>query len=208
MDVLDTFKLRDKEQYRRWWDERRATNDNVWQTHRYEYIMGWLPKTPSTILEVGCQTGGFTIPMLQAGHKVTAVDVVSENLDIVRGKAVGAQIDDHLETELSFVEDLTHESAFDIVLLCEVLIHCLDDEEAVRRVVRAARDGGRIILTVPSAHLYEGVEISRHYDTEDWDSFVKRCLGQLNVKDWRIMLLLYEHPVLKKPHTYTAEIVK
>lgn len=200
-NTLDSFGLTEKEKYQQWWIERQATNHTVW-TDRYDKIMERIPVEPQRILEIGCQTGGFTIPLLQRGHEVTAVDIVPMNLDRVGSIATRQNVRPRLTTLLSFAEDLEFEEEFDLVLLCEVLIHCRDDEEVLRRAIRAAKPKGRVIVTVPWFDLFQGVEISRYYDFEQFSAMV---MAQKHSGCWFASLKVENE---ENPHTLMAEITK
>jgi 2-polyprenyl-3-methyl-5-hydroxy-6-metoxy-1,4-benzoquinol methylase len=153
-------------------------------------------------LEIGCQTGGFTLPLLKAGFQVTAVDLVPGNLEIVRQKAEAEGLGKNLLTVLSIAEDLEAKSEFDIVMLCEVLIHCVDDVAALRHAVEAAKPGGTIITTVPYWDLYQGAEISRYYEPAGWLNLVQ-SIGAKRVRTHQLVL-----PGEEIPHTLTAVLTR
>jgi len=50
------------------------------------------------ILEIGCGSGMETLPLLEAGHEVTAVDISGRMLDTVRHKAERAGVSERLTT--------------------------------------------------------------------------------------------------------------
>lgn len=47
----------------------------------------------ASILDLGCGTGGHAIPLAQAGHSVTGVDLSREMITIAEGKAVAAGVE-------------------------------------------------------------------------------------------------------------------
>lgn len=47
----------------------------------------YLPKRPSTILDVGCGTGSLTLLLAAAGHTVTGIDFSPAMIDVATGKA-------------------------------------------------------------------------------------------------------------------------
>lgn len=204
-DTLSSFGLEDKATYQQWWIERRATNHTVW-TDRYTKIMELIPPEKQKILEIGCQTGGFTIPLLQAGHEVTAVDIVPLNLDTVGSNAKRQNMRQRLTPLLSFAEDLEFVDQFDIVLLCEVLIHCRDDQEVLSRAIRAAKPGGKIIVSVPYYDDFQGVEISRYYTEEDFAALISSQADTFQKVP--TVFVLWTGPEAEHPHTFLAELVK
>jgi SAM-dependent methyltransferase len=68
----------------------------------------------SEILELGCGTGRLTEALLDAGHRVTAVDNSPEMLRHVRGDA---------EKVLANIEDLELQRRFDVALLASCLVN-------------------------------------------------------------------------------------
>lgn len=183
MTLLDSFGLSDRADYSAWWDECRCTNDHVVLGPRYAWVVAQLPAAPANILEIGSQTGGFTLPLLQSGYKITAVDVVGENLGIIRAKAMQEGLAKSLKTLHSYAEDLSFDGTYDTVLLCEVLIHCRDDALVLENAFRAVKPGGRLIVTVPWFDLYQGKEISRYYSKESFAAILPEGTEVVEMKN-------------------------
>jgi 2-polyprenyl-3-methyl-5-hydroxy-6-metoxy-1,4-benzoquinol methylase len=200
--ALESFRLSEREVYRHWWNTRRFTNDHVSLGPRYRWVVEQLPPVPAFVLEVGSQTGGFTIPLLGMGYALIAVDMVDSNLNEVRQKAVQTGVGNYLHTMLSFVEDLEFENTFDVVLLCEILIHVTDDRLTLERAIAAAKPGGKVIVTIPWDDLYKGDEISHYYNDETFAALIKSVTG----KSHDIVRLTTEGQT--DPHTLAMVIVK
>jgi 2-polyprenyl-3-methyl-5-hydroxy-6-metoxy-1,4-benzoquinol methylase len=183
MTLLNSFGLSDRSAYTKWWDDCHCTNYHVSLGPRFAWVVSQLPDAPASILEIGSQTGGFTLPLLKSGYKVTAVDVVKENLGIIRANAMKEGVAKGLKTVHSFAEDLQFEDAFDTVLLCEVLIHCSDDKWVLEKAFQAVKPGGRLIVTVPWYDLYKGKEISRYYSKESFAAILPEGTEVVEMKN-------------------------
>jgi len=79
-------------------------------------IFGRLLPRRSAILELGCGTGRLTEALLDAGHKVTAVDNSPEMLRHVR---------DDADKVLANIEHLELRRRFDVALLASCLVYKL-----------------------------------------------------------------------------------
>lgn len=123
--------------------------NHFWFQHRNEVITRALREAmggeDARVLELGC--GGFAIGshLRARGFDVTASD---RDRDFLRYLTPGTP---------SLVFDLTQDlvpteaaSAFDIVLLGDVIEHLTDPVGALRRARQFLRPGGRIIITVPA----------------------------------------------------------
>ena len=105
------------------------------------------PYLSGNVLEVGCGTGTFTALMLAAGHNVTAVDINPSYVDRAKSRFSG-------HTGATIVQgDATRmiwTTAFDTVVLLDVLEHIEDDVEFLKRLGRCLRPGGRLLVKVPA----------------------------------------------------------
>lgn len=217
-DTLDTFILTDKRAAQQWWINRRARNEQARGGPRYNWILSCLPAPPAKVLEIGCQTGGFTLPLLQQGYRVTAVDIVPGNLSGIVAAASAMRSPplwdpdrdmSRLETVLCFAEDLTYDSKFDAVLLCEVLVHVADDELVLGNAITATNtdsplvNGGKTIVTVPYSDLYKGEEHARYYSTNSFKRLVSSVAG--DAKTVRFTTLRSGD---RSVHTLCAEITE
>lgn len=85
------------------------------------------------ILEVGCGSGMETIPMLEAGHSLVAVDISDRMLATTRAKADAAGVGDRLETRRTRARDLERlvgefgEGAFDAAYSTYGALNCEPD---------------------------------------------------------------------------------
>jgi SAM-dependent methyltransferase len=97
------------------------------------------------ILEAGCGTGG-NLYLLQGRGSVYAFEPSAVAIDIARERHPGVTIaEGELPGFLPFAE-----GTFDLVAALDVLEHVEDDRASLAALVRQARPGGRILVSVPT----------------------------------------------------------
>ena len=105
-------------------------------------------KEVSSILDVGCFRGEFSIELSKRGYKMTGVDVSENNIKIANRIKKPEQIV-FLQSFAEDVADLFPSKSFNAVMLFEILEHV----ENVGKVLDAAENvltpGGWVFITVP-----------------------------------------------------------
>ncbi|MET7637663.1 class I SAM-dependent methyltransferase [Streptomyces sp. NPDC005438] len=104
------------------------------------------------LLELGCEVGRMTHPLVERGLTVTAVDESREMLDRVRGA----------RTVCAPIEDLVLGETFDVVMLASFLVHA-GDVEVRRGLLRACVE-----------HLAEGGCVLIQREGEGWHTGLPR----------------------------------
>ena len=100
------------------------------------------------ILEVGAGTGRYSVTLAKEGYRVTAVELVEHNLEILRAKLDGTERITPIKgnaLDLSFLPD----GAFDLTMLLGPMYHLYTKEDklqAMREAVRVTKPGGRILV--------------------------------------------------------------
>ena len=100
------------------------------------------------ILEIGAGTGRYSVTLAKQGLKVTAVELIPHNLEILKSKLDGTEPITALQgnaLDLSGFADDT----FDLTLLLGPMYHLYTKEEKLRALseaVRVTRTGGRILV--------------------------------------------------------------
>ena len=102
-----------------------------------------LPKV-STILEVGCGTGG-NISFLQNFGEVTCVESDNSAAEIARERDLALVLSGSLPNKLP---KLDHQ--FDLIALFDVIEHIEDDLMSLHVLANLLKPNGRIVLTVPA----------------------------------------------------------
>ncbi|HVZ50181.1 MAG TPA: class I SAM-dependent methyltransferase, partial [Gemmatimonadaceae bacterium] len=96
-------------------------------------------------LDVGCGTGNLTAHLIAAGATVTAADLSSAFLDVVRARFGGRGLESVVAlngTDLRPVPD----GAFDLVATYSVLHHVPDYTAFVRDMARVTAPGGLVLI--------------------------------------------------------------
>jgi 2-polyprenyl-3-methyl-5-hydroxy-6-metoxy-1,4-benzoquinol methylase len=119
------------------------------------------------ILDFGCGTGFFTIPLAKSGAKVTAVDRQRSKLEAIRQKTRGKELSIRLlhNDDLSLLEDKQ-----DLILLAHVF-HEIEDKKAVLGQLRGLlKEGGRLFFMEPDIDM--GDLFSSHIESLENAGFV------------------------------------
>lgn len=102
------------------------------------------------VLEIGCGTGMYTIPLLQAGYSVTGVDLSQLSLDECRKRADLAGVGSNLELICASGISLSVPAEFDAVVGKHILHHVGDIEGTAGTCYRALKKGGVAIFMEPN----------------------------------------------------------
>ncbi len=99
------------------------------------------------ILEVGAGTGRYSVTLAKQGLRVTAVELISHNLEILRTKLDGSEPITALQGNALDLSALPDDS-FDLTMLLGPLYHLYTKEEkqkALSEAVRVTKPGGHIL---------------------------------------------------------------
>lgn len=104
-----------------------------------KYIHECLRDTPdATVLEVGAGTGRYSVSLAREGYRVTAVELIRHNIEILESKLDGTEYITVLQgnaVDLSALPD----GAFDVTLLLGPMYHLYTREEKIRALSEAVR---------------------------------------------------------------------
>ena len=100
------------------------------------------------ILEVGAGTGRYSVALAKQGHRVTAVDLVPHNLEVLRSKLDGSE---NLTVKLGNAMDLSAlpDAAFSLTMLLGPMYHLYTREDklkALSEAVRVTKPGGYLLV--------------------------------------------------------------
>lgn len=111
--------------------------------------------TGARLLELGCGAGRVTLPLVERGFDVTAVDESAEMLGRIRGA----------RTVLSPIESLDlGDETYDVVVLASFLVHAGDErvrEGLLRACRRYVRDDGCVLIQREPANAHTGLPRER-----------------------------------------------
>ncbi len=114
-----------------------------------KYIEESLAGVPDPdILEIGAGTGRYSVTLAKQGRRVTAVELIEHNLEILRAKLDGTE---SITTIRGNALDLSPlpDDAFDLTMLLGPMYHLYTKEEKLRALaeaVRVTKSGGRILV--------------------------------------------------------------
>nr|WP_228532263.1 methyltransferase domain-containing protein [Micromonospora sp. ANENR4] len=104
-----------------------------------------------SVLDVGGGTGGFAVPLAEAGHRVTVVDASPDALAALTRRAAEAGVADRVRATQGDADALTGlvEPATVDLVLCHSVLEVVDDPEPVMSaLVTALRPGGAASVLV------------------------------------------------------------
>ncbi|MER7456552.1 methyltransferase domain-containing protein [Micromonospora sp. NPDC126480] len=124
--------------------------------------------TDLTVLDVGGGTGGFAVPLAQAGHRVTVVDASPDALAALTRRAAEAGVADRVRAvqgDGDALAGLVEPASVDLVL-CHAVLEVVDDPAPVVAALAAAlRPGGAAsVLVAGRAAAVLGRAMNGHLD--------------------------------------------
>ena len=117
------------------------------------YIHKLVP-SGSSVLEVGAGTGRYSVALAKEGYHVTAVELVANNLDILRQNAAGLK---NITSYQGDAEDLSRfaDNSFDAVLVLGPMYHLFKKAEqhrALDEAIRVCKPGGILMAAFISVY--------------------------------------------------------
>lgn len=118
-----------------------------------DYIHKLVPRG-SKVLEVGAGTGRYSIALAREGYDVTAVELVANNLEILRRNAAGLK---NIASYQGDAVDLRNfaDNSFDAVLVLGPMYHLFEKTEqrrALDEAIRVAKPHGVIMIAFISVY--------------------------------------------------------
>ena len=104
--------------------------------------------TDPSILEIGAGTGRYSVTLAKEDYRVTAVELVARNLEILKSKLDGTEPIRAMQgnvLDLSFLPD----NAFDLTMLLGPMYHLYTREDklkALSEAIRVTKPGGHILV--------------------------------------------------------------
>jgi len=98
------------------------------------------------VLDVGCGTGNAVLEAARRGARVTGIDPSAALVELARERVAAAGLEAELRTGDALALPVP-DAAFDAVLSVFAVIFAPDAGRAAAELLRAARPGGRVVLT-------------------------------------------------------------
>ncbi len=134
-------------------DEDQKKEIDFWINQAGEY--------PNSILEIACGTGRITIPLLNKGFPVTAVDISSSMLDILKSKT---GIYNNLQIIKKDMRFLDLKKKFDIAFITygsfQLLINVDDQIKTLKAIAKHLNKKGRLIIDTHQGICDEPLSVS------------------------------------------------
>ena len=109
-------------------------------------VMRQVPKTASTILDVGCGSAFVARQFCRRGVKVVSLDIAQTNTE----KALQAVPSDN---HAAVVADAFHlpfaDNTFDCIIAAEIIEHTVDPQQFVVSLLAKLKPGGLLVLSTP-----------------------------------------------------------
>lgn len=103
-------------------------------------------KEADQVVEVGCGTGKFTLPLARSGKKVTAIDFSEKMLEVLEKKAAAEGLCDRITFRHGDIENLDLRSgSAQAVLSIAVIRHFEDDRRALGELARVLAPSGVLV---------------------------------------------------------------
>ncbi len=112
----------------------------------YDALAGYVPP-PADVLEIGCGPGNASLPLLERGYRIHAVELGEKLAAFARTRLAAFSF----TVEVGRFEDAPLEPASVELVACSSAFHWLDRARALRQVVKVLEPGGGLALMWGSA---------------------------------------------------------
>ncbi len=121
---------------------------------QYWHTMQQYMPDRASILDIGCQHGRFTIPMLEAGYNVTATDIKQKFLNDIKAHAPASALLTLRKEKLETTIANKSKETYDIILCFELLYLFPNYEKLIGRLKKMLNPGGKLMISHRSKGYY------------------------------------------------------
>jgi 2-polyprenyl-3-methyl-5-hydroxy-6-metoxy-1,4-benzoquinol methylase len=113
-------------------------------------------KNNSKILEIGCGTGRYTLPLLKNNHQITATDLSSSSLEVLKNHAIKNKVNNNLTLEKNNFEDEKktekYIKQFDLAMMIAVIHHFHPKKRKIifKNIVNSIKSNGQVVALEPN----------------------------------------------------------
>lgn len=153
----------------------KSRNGQLEYASTMHYIKKYL-KPNASILEIGAGTGRYAITLAKEGYKVTAVELVEKNIEILKSNSIGIESINAIQGDATDLNMISDES-YDMTLVLGPLYHLYDAHEvdkAIDEAIRVTKKDGIIMFAFISVF---GIMVN-HYYYGDWKFGVEENFTQ------------------------------
>jgi SAM-dependent methyltransferase len=132
-------------------DERRRSFDQMVELYArarpappaalFDALAAYAPP-PADVLEIGCGPGNASLPLLERGFRIHAVELGENLAAFARQRLAGFPF----TVDVGKLEDASLQSGSVDLVVCSSAFHWLDRERALRQVVKVLKSGGALAL--------------------------------------------------------------
>ena len=107
-----------------------------------------------SIVDFGAGTGRLTLPLLDRGYQVTAVEPCQEMADVLRQKGHGRSLDLFIAKMADFQPATTYDMALCVFTVIAYILNPDELKQSLMSTYKSLRPGGVLILEVPSRYKF------------------------------------------------------
>jgi 2-polyprenyl-3-methyl-5-hydroxy-6-metoxy-1,4-benzoquinol methylase len=135
-----------------YWREQPEARVEPRSRQRAGYVYDLLEKRSGRLLDVGCGRGVILGNFAQRGFDVEGMDISSDAVEMVKRKGYRAQVVDLERDDIN--------EKYDVILCLEVLPQVYDPLIVLEKLIRALKDNGELIISVPNEfHIISRINI-------------------------------------------------
>ena len=153
-------------------------------------------KSGSSILDVGCGSGGLVGYLLEKNFNAKGIDVNQNNINVAKEYLISRSLEPE-KVSFGLTSDLiSRGEQSDVVFCMDCLEHVEDDTKLFNELIELVRPGGKLILTVPALMLLYGVRDKKlghfkRYEKNDLEVLSSgKALEVTEIRFWNILGVL------------------
>jgi 2-polyprenyl-3-methyl-5-hydroxy-6-metoxy-1,4-benzoquinol methylase len=139
-----------------WWMAYTFDNPLRRLFHSPKKILGEFVDAGSTVIDIGCGMGVFSIPMARMageGGRVIAVDLQPQMLKVLEKRARKAGVLERIETHLCESDDIGDHGPVDFALLFNVVHEVPSAKNLFQQVANILKPEARVLVAEPKMHV-------------------------------------------------------